>query len=537
MSNTDSNMQTNPTTNPHHPASPYFIQPGEGASSPLVPDLLNTENYVTWARTMRRALNIKNKLGFIDGTIVKPTSNSDPLYAPWERYTATHVWNDLRERFSIQNAPRIFQLSKSISSLTQEDDFVSQYYNKLKCFWDELEIYEPMPICTCGSVKTLLEYTHKNKVMQFLMGLNDSFDSIRAQILLHDPLPTLNRVLSIVQQEERRRQLHSPSTPLAMVTRGPDHRTTTSSRKDRLFCSYCNIPGHSLERCFKANPNLPVCSHCRIPGHIKEKCYKFNGFPPGHKNNSKSKSYANQSTLEQEQINNGPLITQEQYSQLLALLHPHPTPIIAPAANIASTSNLPMSGNSYCNSAHSQHTVTTIDTPWIIDTGATDHMICSSALFSHNITPISHTVKLPNGSTTQATHIGDVRLNACLILRNDLSSWTTIGLGTVTNGLYHLQISRPHLTALSSFFNAFPSSSVNNSNAYKFDDFTLWHYRFGHSSMTKHILKDILKDSSKATASSQNPCDICPIAKLHRLPFPTSELTANKPYDLISVDI
>lgn len=32
---------------PHHPASLYFIQPREGASSPFVLDLLTTENYVT----------------------------------------------------------------------------------------------------------------------------------------------------------------------------------------------------------------------------------------------------------------------------------------------------------------------------------------------------------------------------------------------------------------------------------------------------------------------------------------------------------
>ncbi|KAF5451412.1 hypothetical protein F2P56_026522, partial [Juglans regia] len=240
------NTETNPETNPHNPASPYYIQPGEGASNPLVPDLLTTENYVIWARTMRRALNIKNKLGFIDGKLPKPASTTDPLYAPWERCndmiiawiqhsvgsehrssiahadSAATVWNDLRDRFSIQNAPRIFQLTKSISTLTQEEYSVSQYYNKLKSFWDELEIYEPMPLCTCGSVTTLMKYTHRNKVMQFLMGLNDSYDAIRAQILLHDDLPALNRVISLVQQEERRRQLHSPSMPVAMIARVPD---------------------------------------------------------------------------------------------------------------------------------------------------------------------------------------------------------------------------------------------------------------------------------------------------------------------------
>lgn len=85
IENVDSNMSINPETNSHHPASPYYIQPGEWASSPLVPCLLTTENYVTWARTMRRALNINKKFGFIDGKIHKPSNFVDPLYAPWER--------------------------------------------------------------------------------------------------------------------------------------------------------------------------------------------------------------------------------------------------------------------------------------------------------------------------------------------------------------------------------------------------------------------------------------------------------------------
>lgn len=74
------NMQVNPKDNPHHPASPYFIQPGEGASAPMVPHLLTMENNVTWARTMWRALNITNMLSFIDGNIIKLVDPSDLLF-------------------------------------------------------------------------------------------------------------------------------------------------------------------------------------------------------------------------------------------------------------------------------------------------------------------------------------------------------------------------------------------------------------------------------------------------------------------------
>lgn len=78
----NSNIQINPETKLNHLANPYFIQPGEGMSFLLVLDLLMTENYLTWARTMRSTLNIKKKLSFIDDKITKPTDTSNRLFIP-----------------------------------------------------------------------------------------------------------------------------------------------------------------------------------------------------------------------------------------------------------------------------------------------------------------------------------------------------------------------------------------------------------------------------------------------------------------------
>ncbi|KAG7968194.1 hypothetical protein I3843_08G140600 [Carya illinoinensis] len=247
--------------------------------------------------------------------------------------------------------------------------------------------------------------------MEFLMGLQDSYDAIRAQILLSDPLPSLNRVFSVIQQEERRRQLHYAPTlaPVAM---------------ERLYCSHCNISGHSLERCFKANPNLPVCSHCRIAGHTKDKCYWLNGYPSGHKNGPKSKYIANIVSLEQEQNHNGSPITQEQYSKLLVLLQPSSSSTIDNTPAVVNQAQLlhspTMSGNSSCFLTH--NSTSTSSPRWILDIGTTDHMVCSPNFFTHNITRVSHSVKLPNGTTTIATHLGDIHFSPHLIFKHVLCS-------------------------------------------------------------------------------------------------------------------
>ena len=45
--------------------------------------------------------------------------------------------------------------------------------------------------------------------MKFLVVLNDSYASVRGQILLIKSLPTVNKVFSLVSQEERQRELSS----------------------------------------------------------------------------------------------------------------------------------------------------------------------------------------------------------------------------------------------------------------------------------------------------------------------------------------
>jgi len=43
----------------------------------------------------------------------------------------------------------------------------------------------------------------EDRVHQFLMGLNDDlFGTIQSQILAFDPLPHLNKIFNMVQQEE-----------------------------------------------------------------------------------------------------------------------------------------------------------------------------------------------------------------------------------------------------------------------------------------------------------------------------------------------
>lgn len=139
------------------------------------------------------------------------------------------MWDELRTRFLQSNGTRQFQLRRDLSNLTQEDLSVTQYFTKIKSLWDELSPFRPSCACgscTCGGVLNLCTYFDTKFVLNFLMGLNDSLNNARSQILLMDPLPPINRVFAIMVQEERQESL-------SMVTSTPGHILTLATCFDQ----------------------------------------------------------------------------------------------------------------------------------------------------------------------------------------------------------------------------------------------------------------------------------------------------------------
>ncbi|XP_043725793.1 uncharacterized protein LOC122672372 [Telopea speciosissima] len=120
---------------------------------------------------------------------------------------ARDVWVDLSDRFSQQNAPRIFEIRRSISNHSQASDSVSAFYTALKSYRDELSSYRTITTCTYGAMTMLNAHVKTDSLMDFLQGLNDSFSVVRSQILLMDPLPSMARAYSLLLQEERQRSL------------------------------------------------------------------------------------------------------------------------------------------------------------------------------------------------------------------------------------------------------------------------------------------------------------------------------------------
>ena len=313
--------------------SPYYLNNGDHPGIRIVPDPLTGDNYQSWRRSMTTALSAKNKLGFVNGTILQPSDESNPLFSDWQRcndlvlswitnclsrqiystvlylYTAKEVWDDLQQRYCQSNGTRVHHLKQAIASFKQENLTVCDYFTTLKGLWDELLNYRPIPGCTCGAKcicglsRILLEYQHYDYVHSFLMGLNESFAAVRGQILLMEPLPGINKVFSLVQIHEKQKGVGILPLPIGLST---VESTALISRMDNGVNQpfpYSNTGSNALlsrfdnskqSQYYRRDNNRPTCSHCGFKGHTIEKCYKLHGYPPGFQKKCKTVAVANQ---------------------------------------------------------------------------------------------------------------------------------------------------------------------------------------------------------------------------------------------------
>ncbi|GJR69912.1 ribonuclease H-like domain-containing protein [Tanacetum coccineum] len=133
--------------------------------------LKGTENYQVWANAMLLALEGKNKIGFIDGTC-KRFVTDDVLAKQWDRVNAVVLACIIR----------LIPLSKNGSNL-------SDYYHKLNALWKQFDAMVELPACVCTAADEFKKLNHLMKLMQFLMGLDDSYMTIRSFILSRETLP------------------------------------------------------------------------------------------------------------------------------------------------------------------------------------------------------------------------------------------------------------------------------------------------------------------------------------------------------------
>ena len=128
---------------------------------------LNGKNYLQWSRSVQMVIRGRGKIGFLDGSLTKPSS-TDPSYSTWDTQnalvmswlinsmeenigslylvhsTAKVIWDKVKVAYSdLDNSAQLCELRDKARDLKQGSMDVTEYYTTLTKLWQELDLFEP----------------------------------------------------------------------------------------------------------------------------------------------------------------------------------------------------------------------------------------------------------------------------------------------------------------------------------------------------------------------------------------------------------
>ena len=144
--------------------------------------------------------------------------------------------------------------------------------NSLKNLWQELDHYRVSEMKCLKDTAILKNFIEKDRVYDFLAGLNPEFDQVRVQILGKEETISLIRV-----EESWRGIMLEPQTleGSALVTKIEQTQTQERGKANLLRVSEKD----NKDNMWKDNKDNLWCTYCKKLRHTRERCWKLNGKP------------------------------------------------------------------------------------------------------------------------------------------------------------------------------------------------------------------------------------------------------------------
>ncbi|GJU47788.1 ribonuclease H-like domain-containing protein [Tanacetum coccineum] len=274
-------------------SDPLHLHPNDTTALTIVSiKLKGTENYQVWSCAMLLALEGKNKIGFINGTCKR--SNTDEILGQIFSKRAKHGWEELKETYDKVDGSIMFSLHHQISTLKQNGSSIADYYHKLNALWKQYDAMIELPKCVCNAFESFKKHNQLLKLMQFLMGLDNSYMQIRSSIISREVLPNVRSVYATISSEKSHRvaagsivgssQRNQASAFVSNVpNRNIFQRNQASGFTQRNQVSGSSQNLNSGPRPNNLNNNRQgggsgfVFENCSFNGHTIDRCFKIIG--------------------------------------------------------------------------------------------------------------------------------------------------------------------------------------------------------------------------------------------------------------------
>ncbi|XP_055801293.1 uncharacterized protein LOC129870503 [Solanum dulcamara] len=233
---------------------PFYLHALDYSGMNLINSPFNGKGYDGWSRSILIALSAKNKIGFIDADSV--------IYSK----TAKDLWKELEDRFGQSNGVQLYHLQqKKLSDLVQGSNDIAGYFTKIKSLWEELDALNSsvncLCDCQCDGKEKMAKSIQDERMIQFLMGLNDVYAARKSNILMLSPLSSVNHAYSLLMQDEKQREvymsIHYSRNSVSFLATNQNTLGQRSGyynakeKKINVICSHYKKPGHSMDKCYK----------------------------------------------------------------------------------------------------------------------------------------------------------------------------------------------------------------------------------------------------------------------------------------------
>ena len=185
---------------------------------------MNGKNYPIWSRLMKVKIGGRGPYSYIRKDPPEPGSKG---YDEWEEddlvvfswivdnieddiigdfahhLTSKALWDSLRVTYESKADPYlIYDLEEKAINIRQGNLDLETYYRKINGLWINIDRCQKQQITCCDKgVDQFREFSNNKRLIKFLTGLNQEYDSIRRDILKDESNTSLEEAYGWVKRE------------------------------------------------------------------------------------------------------------------------------------------------------------------------------------------------------------------------------------------------------------------------------------------------------------------------------------------------
>ncbi|KAL2895982.1 Replication protein E1 [Bienertia sinuspersici] len=201
-----------------------------------VEKLQGASDYRAWCRSMEISLAAKRKLGFVTGYVKKDKDDAQKA-EQWETYDNMVIaWIHAYVSEQIKKSILKYKVEKELMDTQQNGGSIYEYYTKMKSLWEEEDAMNVLPPITNVSseidafIGALNTQKAEKRLFQFLNGVDDDYASMKTQMLMKSPLPTVEDACASIQQEEMQNEDEKPKKNMAAAAQSQNQLLLRSNR-------------------------------------------------------------------------------------------------------------------------------------------------------------------------------------------------------------------------------------------------------------------------------------------------------------------